>query len=136
MPIDEGKTSRNVFIILLVVGLVLLLIGSALSIKMLIFDKEGKKATYATIVELGESSTTVKYAVNNRIYTKRYNSYSSSYYVGKRIKVYYNKVNPNKSYIANLQYLILILPGIGLLLLSSSGIGLLHTYFKYYKLDA
>ena len=130
MPIDEGKTSKNVFLVLLVVGLVLLIIGIAFSLKMLIFDKAGKNTTYATITELKDSSTTVKYTVNNKTYIKRYNSYSSSFYIGKKIKIYYNKVNPYKSYIANLQYLILILPGIGLLLFSASGIGLLHTYYK------
>ena len=133
MPIDEGKISKNVFLVLLVVGLLLLIIGIAFSLKMLIFDKAGKNTTYATITELQDSSTTVKYTVNNKTYIKRYNSYSSSFYIGKKIKIYYNKVNPYKSYIANLQYLILILPGIGLLLFSASGIGLLHTYYKYYK---
>ena len=133
MPIDEGKISKNVFLVLLVVGLLLLIIGIAFSLKMLIFDKAGKNTTYATITELKDSSTTVKYTVNNKTYIKRYNSYSSSFYIGKKIKIYYNKVNPYKSYIANLQYLILILPGIGLLLFSASGIGLLHTYYKYYK---
>ena len=127
------KSDLTCLLVLLVVGLLLLIIGIAFSLKMLIFDKAGKNTTYATITELKDSSTTVKYTVNNKAYIKRYNSYSSSFYIGKKIKIYYNKVNPYKSYIANLQYLILILPGIGLLFFSASGIGLLHTYYKYYK---
>ena len=134
MPNEESKTIKNIFVIFMIVGLTVFFIGLALSVKMIFLDKMGKEKTTAKIVNITNSSTTVVYTVNNLNFTKTDSVYSSSYYIGKEVKVYYNKVNPNKSYIANMQYIILVVPLIGIVFLGISGIGLIYIYFKYYKI--
>lgn len=134
MPHDECKFERRFFIIFAIFGLIVLIIGAALSTKMLIFDRIGKETTYARITNITNSSTSVEYTVKNKIYRRTYTVYNSSYYVGKEVKIRYNKVNPNKSYIASMQYLILIVPFIGLVFMGIGGIGLIHIYMKYYKI--
>ena len=133
MPQEESKTERNVFIALMCAGLLILIIGAALSVKMLILDKMNKESTTATITGITNNSTSVEYTVKNKIYRRTYTVYNSSYRVGNKVKIYYNKVMPTKSYIASMQYLILIVPGIGILFLGISGIGFMHIYVKYYK---
>ena len=133
MPQEDSKTIRNVFIIIMIVGLVVFLIGAALSVKMLIVDRMNKETTTATITKITNNSTSVEYSVKNRIYRRTYSVYNSSYREGKEVKIYYSKSNPSKSFIAAMQYLILIVPGMGIILMGISGIGFMYIYMKYYK---
>lgn len=134
MPHEESKKIRNVFIALMIVGLVIFLIGAAISVKMLIFDKIGKEKTSATITKITNNSTSVEYSVKNKIYRRTYTVFNSTYREGNQVKIYYDKTNPSKSFIAAMQYLILIVPGIGILFMGISGIGFIYIYTKYYKI--
>lgn len=134
MPNEDSKIIRNVFIIIMIVGLVVFLIGVALSVKMLIVDRMNKETTTATITKITNNSTSVEYSVKNKIYRRTYTVYSSSYREGKEVKIYYSKSNPSKSFIAAMQYLILIVPGMGIILMGISGIGFIYIYLKYYKI--
>lgn len=133
MPNEDSKIIRNVFIIIMIVGLVVFLIGAALSVKMLIVDRMNKETTTATITKITNNSTSVEYSVKNKIYRRTYTVYNSSYREGKEVKIYYSKSNPSKSFIAAMQYLILIVPGMGVILMGISGIGFIYIYMKYYK---
>ena len=134
MPNEDSKIIRNVFIIIMIVGLVVFLIGVALSVKMLIVDRMNKETTTATITKITNNSTSVEYSVKNKIYRRTYTVYNSSYREGKEVKIYYSKSNPSKSFIAAMQYLILIVPGMGIILMGISGIGFIYIYLKYYKI--
>lgn len=133
MPNEDSKIMRNVFIIIMIVGLVVFLIGAALSVKMLIVDRMNKETTTATITKITNNSTSVEYSVKNKIYRRTYTVYNSSYREGKEVKIYYSISNPSKSFIAAMQYLILIVPGMGIILMGISGIGFIYIYMKYYK---
>lgn len=133
MPNEESKITRNVFMVIMLVGLVVFLLGVALSVKMLYFDKVNKGHTNGVITNITNSSTTVEYVVNNKVYKRTYTVYSSTYKIGKKIKIYYSKVNPSKSFISNMHLLILIVPALGIVLMGVSGIGFMYIYMKYYK---
>ena len=101
--------------IFLIIGLCILIIGLLISVKMIFLDRINKESTYGTITDISSNSTTVQYVVSQRKYRKTYSVYSSTYSVGKKIKIYYDKVRPNDSFIARMRYLILIVPGLGLI---------------------
>ncbi len=126
------------FTITACVGLFVFIIGLIFSVKTIFLDVRGKESTYAEIISLDGESTTVRYIAGGREYTKRFNAYSSTYYVGKEIKIFYSKAHPQKSFIANIRYLILIAPGMGLIITGVGGIGLFVSYMKsdgYKKLE-
>ena len=127
MPFNNNKTMVG-FTIVACFGLFVMLIGTIFAVKIIFV--RGKESTYAEIINIDNSSTTVKYIVGGKEYKRRCSAYSSTYYVGKKIKIYYNKVHPQKSTIANLRYLILIAPGMGLIITGVGGIGLLVEYMK------
>ena len=129
MLFDNDKL-KKIFIVFSCVGLLLFLIGAIISVKTIFFDVKGKETTYAEVIDLGEDYTVAKYKVNGKEYERRYSAYSSTYYKGKKIKIYYDKNHPQKSFIANLRYLVLIAPGMGILFTGVGGIGLLVCYFK------
>ena len=133
MPNEESKNIRNIFIAVMLTGLFIFLIGVTLSVKFLVLDRHGKESTYAIITNITRNSTSVRYTVNDRTYNKTYSVYSSSYYKGKKVKVYYNKSYPRKSYIASIRYVILVVPGIGILTMGISCIGFIYIFMKYYS---
>ena len=121
----------RVISIAMVISFIIFIIGASLASYYIFIDPISKGKVTATIVEI-DDKTKVTYNVDGREYEKTYNVYSSTYYVGKKIKVYYEKYNPHRSKIANMRYLWLIAPGIGVLLLGITGVALLIVYMKYY----
>ena len=119
-------------IIFMLCSLVVFIIGLVLAIRFVVIAPINKGKTTATILE-ETNYTKVKYIVNGKTYIKKYNVYASSYYEGKQIKIYYDKNDPSDSFIANIRYLWLIFPGVGVILLATSGIVLWGYYFKYKK---
>ena len=119
-----------IFLIVSLVGLLIFLVGVILSVKFIFIDVKGKETIKGTIVDLSGERTTVEYKVYGRVYKKTYSVYSSSYYIGKEVNIYYDKDHPNKSSIAGMKYLILIVPGIGLLMTGIGGLGMFLTGFK------
>ena len=130
---DEGQLIRNIFIIVMLVGFVVLLITSILAIKFIVVDPKDKGRVNGVITNITNKTTTVEYTVNNRCYKRTFNLYVSNYYEGKKVKLLYNKTKPNDVSIASLRYLFLIGPAIGIVILGVSGVGLIYVYIKYYK---
>ena len=129
----DANNAVKALSILLIISVIIFLIGSAIAIYFIFVSPVNKGKTKAIITDITNNSTKVSYVVNGKKYNKTYTAYSSTYYVGKTIKIYYNKINPYKSFIANMRYLSLIGPGIGIIMLGVSGIGCMITYSKYYK---
>lgn len=126
----EQSKELKVLSIILLSSFIIFLIGVAVSICFIFLLPMNKGKTDATITKITNNSTTVIYNVNGRRYEKRYSVYSSSYYVGKKIKIYYNKQKPFDSSIANMRFISLVAPGIGIILLGISGVLCLVFYKK------
>ena len=112
------KIERFIFALFGIIGLLLLIIGIFITFKQ--FNNKNKIETKAIIESIVRDSSDdyevyVKYIVNEREYKNKLNSYSSSYYEGKEISIYYDKTNPNKIVTKLSDYLLLIIPGMGLI---------------------
>lgn len=59
----------------------------------------------------------VSYNVDGRTYESELSGYSSSFYKGKEINIYYDKSNPTKIGMRSLDLLFLMFPGFGLIFL-------------------
>lgn len=59
----------------------------------------------------------VSYIAGGKEYVSRLNCYSSSFYTGKEIKIYYDKDEPSKIGMKSLDLLFLAYPGTGLIFL-------------------
>lgn len=130
----EVDKVQKVSIIISIVGLVIFFIGVFISIKFIFLDVYRKEKTYAIITNMPEGKIDIEYEVNDRVYKKRLNMTSSTYYMGKKIKIYYDKNNPRKIVVASARYLSLIAPFVGILITGSGGIGLIYVYLKKYKI--
>ena len=102
MVVEDAKKAVKLFSVFMIIGLVIFIIGVSLSIKFIFFYPANRVKTEATITAITGNSTAVIYEANGRIYNKSYSVYSSTYYVGKKVKVLYNKSHPNKSIISRL----------------------------------
>lgn len=126
---DQNKTVK-MLAVFLVVSTFIFFLGVALSVYFIFVLPMHKEKTTAIITNITNNSTSVKYEANGRIYEKTYTAYSSNYYVGKKIKIYYNKRKPYSSFISSFRYLSLIGPGIGIILMGVTGIFCLVFYKK------
>lgn len=134
MITEDAKTHMKPFLVLMIIGVLIFIVGVAISINYIFIYPKNKGKVEAVITDISHDTTTVNYEVNGRIYKKVYSVYSSNYYVGKKVNVLYNKAHPQKSMISSFRYLSLIGPGIGIVFLGVSGIGLLFIYQKYYRI--
>lgn len=128
----ENKTEKIVFLLFLVLGLLFLAIGIVICIKT--FDYQGKVETTGIISQMvpytdsdGDTSYNVyvKYRVDGEEYNSKLSGYFSSYYVGKEIKIYYDKNNVNNISAKSLDMLMLLFPGFGLIFVCIGGIPLI-----------
>lgn len=128
----ESKLENLIWIIFAIMGAIFFIIG--LLILGNIFNYENKIDTVGTITEISSYRNThnninhevyVSYTVEGKKYESRLNSYSSSFYKGKEIDIYYEKDNPNKIGVKSLDLVFLIFPGIGLIFLIIGGTGIL-----------
>ena len=85
-------------------------------------QKNCKKTTECQMVAFGLFSWRQG---DGRTYESELNGYSSSFYEGKKINIYYDKNNPNKIGMKSLDFIFLMFPGFGLIFLSIGGTGLL-----------
>lgn len=112
-------------------GLIFTIIG--IIICMITFNYENKVDTVGTITDISiyrgnrntKHQTLVKYSVDDKEYESMLNSYSSSFYVGKEIDIYYDRDNPNKIGVKTLDYVFLIFPSIGSIFVIIGGTGLI-----------
>lgn len=128
----ENRIENLVWIIFFSIGLIFFLIGVIICAN--IFNYENKIETTGAITEIsyhnhsrGNSSydVYVSYNVDNTQYESKLNSYSSSFYEGKEIDIYYDKENPSKIGIKSLDLLFLMFPGFGLIFVIIGGIGII-----------
>jgi len=113
-----------------VVGLLTFIVGGFFAVKIIFFDIKNKGKVNGVITSLTNNSTTVSYVVNEKEYRKNFSVYSSTYYVGKKVKLYYDINHPNKANLSGMRYLSLIAPGIGILMTGISGVILIFFYMN------
>ncbi len=127
----ENKKEKFIFMIFLIIGLLFLILGTIICIKQ--FNYSGKIETtgiISQIIPYTESDGDIKhnvfvtYHVNGKEYTSELNGYSTSYYVGKEIPIYYNENNIDKIGVKSLDMLMLIFPGLGFIFACVGGIPL------------
>lgn len=122
---------RLIWLIFAGVGAILLTVGAVVCIH--IFDYDNKVDTTGVITEISlhrdrhgdrDYDVYVAYEVDGMPYESRLNSYTSSYYEGQEIDIYYDWADPRRIGTKELNGLFLILPGIGLLFFGMGIIGL------------
>lgn len=125
------KAEQLVFMIFAGIGVLFLIVGAIICIH--IFDDSDHVDTTGVITEISYSrdrdgdrdyNVYVAYEVDGVSYESRMNSYSSSFYEGKEIDIYYDRDNPRRIGAKELRGLFVIFPGIGLLFFCMGGIGL------------
>lgn len=128
----ENKLGNLIWIIFTGIGVIFFIIG--LFVVVNVFNYENKVDTVGTITEISSYRSTnhnikhevyVSYTVEGKEYESILNSYSSGFYKGKEIEIYYDKDNPNKIGVKSLDFLFLIFPGMGLIFLITGGTGIL-----------
>lgn len=128
----EHRLENVIWIIFASIGLIFVVIGLAMSGN--IFNYANKVDTVGIITEIIPYTTSdnsinhkvyVSYTVEGNEYESMLNSYSSGFYEGKEIEIYYDKDNPGKIGVKSLDLLFLIFPGIGLIFLILGATGLL-----------
>ena len=128
----ENKTENLLWIIFTIIGGIFVVIG--LIIVGNVFNYENKESTVGIITEIStyrgnnddrNYRVYVSYNVDGRTYESELNGYSSSFYEGKEINIYYDKNNPNKIGMKSLDLLFLMFPGFGLIFFAIGGTGLL-----------
>lgn len=92
---EMEKTEKLVMTIFFVIGCVLIIIGLNMYFNM--FNKENKIETRGTITDIDSDNIVyVAYNVDGVEYKSQLEGYSDFFYEGKKIKIYYDKNNPNK----------------------------------------
>lgn len=117
-------------------GLIFTVVGIIICI--MIFNYDNKVDTVGIITDISafrgnrntKYQTLVKYNVEDKEYESVLNSYSSSFYVGKEIDIYYDRDNPNKIGVKSLDYVFLIFPGVGSIFVIIGGTGLVVNIHK------
>lgn len=122
-----NKKINRLYIAFLIIGIIITSIGLYTSIKML--DNSNKEDTIGTITSIVSTSSDnpdvyVTYNVDGKRYTSVMRGYSSTFYEGKKIDIYYMKNDPNIIGNKKLELLILLLPFIGLIFLLIGGINI------------
>ena len=128
----ENKVENLIWIIFAIIGAILVVIGFILFGS--VFNNNNKIETTGIISEISSSRDSdnnrnhkvyVSYVAEGNEYESTLNGYSSSFYEGKKINIYYDKNNPNKIGMKSLDFIFLMFPGFGLIFLSIGGTGLL-----------
>lgn len=127
----DNKKETLMWIIFAIVGAIFVAVGLILFGS--VFNSANKVETTGIITRISLSGSSenesykvyVSYVVKGDEYESILNGYSSSFYEGKEVEIYYDKDNPNKIGMKSLDLLFLILPGIGLIFLIIGGTGIL-----------
>ena len=126
-----NKKINRLYIAFLIIGITITSIGLYAAIKTL--DNSNKVDTIGTITSIVSTSSDipdvyVTYNVDGKRYTSVMRGYSSTFYEGKKIDIYYMKNDPNIIGNKKLELLILLLPFIGLIFLLIGGINICLLY--------
>lgn len=122
-----NKKINRLYIAFLIIGIIITSIGLYTLVIML--DNSNKVDTTGTISSIVSTSSDtpdvyVTYNVDGKRYTSVMRGYSSTFYEGKKIDIYYMKNDPNIIGNKKLELLILLLPFIGLIFLLIGGINI------------
>ena len=122
-----NKKINRLYIAFLIIGIIITSIGLYTSVIML--DNSNKVDTIGTITSIVSTSNDtpdvyVTYNVDGKRYTSVMRGYSSTFYEGKKIDIYYMKNDPNTIGSKKLELLLLLLPFIGLIFLLIGGINI------------
>lgn len=127
----QGAKSENlVWNIFIFIGL-LIIIGGLVGIYF-VFQYEGKIettgvitqiSTYETSDDKAEHEVYVSYVVDGEEYESKLNGYSSGFYEGQELDIYYDSDNPNKIGSKSLDYILFLIPVFGLVFLIIGGTG-------------
>ncbi len=127
----DNKKETLMWTIFAIIGAIFVAVGLILFES--VFNSANKVETTGIITRISLSGSSenesykvyVSYVVKGDEYESILNGYSSSFYEGKEVEIYYDKDNPNKIGMKSLDLLILIVPGIGLIFLIIGGTGIL-----------
>ena len=128
----ESKLENLIWIIFASIGIIFVIIGLVLFGN--IFNYADKVDTIGIITKISSYGSTdndinykvyVSYIVDGKEYESMLNGYSSSFYEGKEINIYYDKNNPSKIGVKSLDLLFLIFPVTGLIFLIIGTTGIL-----------
>ena len=115
-----NKAEKLIWVIFTIIGVAFIMIGSIVCAS--VFGYQGKVDTEGTITQIDTYTgnrgsryydVMVAYRVDGKDYESKLNGYSSSFYEGKKIDIYYDEENPRMIGIKNLDLLYLIFPGVG-----------------------
>lgn len=133
----ENRLENLLWLIFLGVGLIFIVVGIVIGANY--FNLKDKGETIATITDIStyrgsggsrQYDVMVKYKVDGKTYASLLNSYSSNFYNGKEIEIYYDKEYPNKILLKSSNVLILVFPGIGLVFSIIGTIGITYNRNK------
>ena len=126
-----NKVENLIWIIFTSIGAIFILIGIILGVNILNYEnKIDTKGIITNITSYRDfdgdinHEVYVTYNVDEKEYKSRLSSYSSNFYEGKEIEIYYDKDNPNEIGIKSLDLLFLIFPGVGLIFVILGGTGI------------
>ena len=128
----RNKMEVLIWTIFTIIGIVFITIGVVIGGNIL--NYKNKIDTKAIITDISSYTSSkgnrnyqvyVSYIVEGKEYKSRLNGYSSGFYEGKEIDIYYDKDNPRQIGVKSLDLLFLILPSIGLIFLIIGGTGIL-----------
>ena len=117
-------------IILAIGGLILYFVIFNYENKVDTIGKISKVALYRDMNDNQKYEVYVLYSVDGEQRESKLNGYSSQFYEGKEIKIYYDKDNPDKIGMKSLDLLFLIIPGIGIIFLIIGGIGIIAKIYR------
>ncbi len=122
-----NKKINRLYTAFLIIGITITSIGLYTTIKTL--DSSNKVDTIGTITSIVSTSNDtpdvyVTYNVDGKRYTSVMSGYSSTFYEGKKIDIYYMKNDPNIIGNKKLELLILLFPFVGLIFLLIGGINI------------
>lgn len=127
-----NKVENLIWVIFFVCGLVFTIIGIIICIN--VFNYNDKIETTGKITEIGgyrnsngniEQEVYVEYTVDGSVYESKLKGYSSSFYEGKEIEIYYDVNNPLNIGVKSIDLVFLIFPGIGSIFLVIGGVGII-----------
>lgn len=133
----ENKEEILAGVIFMIVGMVFLIVGIIFGISRINYDN--KVNTTAVITEItsyrGSNGNRkydvyVSYYVNGKEYNSKLGGYSSSFYEGKEIEIYYDKDNPTRIGMKSIDFLFLIFLGMGIIFAMIGGILLYKRGYK------
>ena len=128
----ENKAENLILIGFTIIGALFVIIGMIMF--GTVFNYKNKVNTTGTIAKISSYMDNnqeksyevyVSYTVEGKEYKSKINGYSSSFYEGKTIDIYYDKNNPNKIGVKSLDSLFLIFPVNWLIFLIIGGTGIL-----------